>query len=131
MVRKEPEPLDRGRRPMSPCAVRGLEVRFRTAGGIVRAVNGMSFDVHRGETLAIVGESGSGKSATALADPAAAARCRRRSSRASASLFEGRDLLALSEPAMRAIRGNAISMIFQEPMTSLDPVMTVGARSRK
>ncbi len=105
--------------------VRGLRVRFRTTGGTVRAVNGVSFDVRRGETLAIVGESGSGKSVTALA----ILRLLDAGSAVVASegiVFEGEDLLALSEPAMRAIRGNAISMIFQEPMTSLDPVMTVG-----
>jgi peptide/nickel transport system ATP-binding protein len=100
-------------------------VRFRTEGGVVRAVNGVSFEVRRGETLAIVGESGSGKSVTALSIlrllPADTAYLE-----AGRIVFEGRDLLALSEAAMRAIRGNAISMIFQEPMTSLDPVMTVG-----
>jgi peptide/nickel transport system ATP-binding protein len=105
--------------------VEDLNVRFRTSSGIVRAVNGVSFEARRGETLAIVGESGSGKSVTSLsilrllpADTAYVESGR--------VLFEGRDLLALSEAAMRAVRGNAISMIFQEPMTSLDPVMTVG-----
>ncbi len=91
----------------------------------MRAVNGVSFDVRPGETLAIVGESGSGKSATALALlrllPARTAVVQ-----SEGIVFEGRDLQALSEPEMRDVRGNAISMIFQEPMTSLDPVMTVG-----
>ena len=105
--------------------MQSLNVRFRTGGGVVRAVNGVSFDVRRGETLAIVGESGSGKSVTSLA-------VLRLLSAQSATVesegiaFEGRDLQTLSERAMRDIRGNAISMIFQEPMTSLDPVMTVG-----
>jgi peptide/nickel transport system ATP-binding protein len=105
--------------------VHDLNVRFRTASGTVRAVNGVSFEARRGETLAIVGESGSGKSVTSLSIlrllPADTAYVE-----SGQVLFEGRDLLALSEPAMRAIRGNAISMIFQEPMTSLDPVMIVG-----
>jgi peptide/nickel transport system ATP-binding protein len=105
--------------------VTDLRVRFRTAGGIVRAVNGVNLAVRRGETLAIVGESGSGKSVTALSilrllPPETVVLENGR------ILFEGQDLLALSEPAMRALRGGAISMIFQEPMTSLDPVMTVG-----
>ena len=104
--------------------VQDLGVRFRTAAGIVRAVNGVSFEVRRGETLAIVGESGSGKSVTALAIlrllPSNSAVVEGNVT------FEGQVLRALSEPAMRAIRGNAISMIFQEPMTALDPVMTVG-----
>ena len=105
--------------------VRSLNVCFRTGAGLVRAVNGVSFDVRRGETLAIVGESGSGKSVTSLAilrllPPQSAV------VESEGIVFGGRDLQRLSEPAMRAIRGNAISMIFQEPMTSLDPVMTVG-----
>jgi peptide/nickel transport system ATP-binding protein len=111
--------------PEALLRVRSLSVRFRSGAGVVRAVNGVSFDVERGETLAIVGESGSGKSVTALALlrllPAHAATVA-----SEGILFEGRDLRTLSEPAMRALRGNAISMIFQEPMTSLDPVMTVG-----
>lgn len=105
--------------------VEDLRVHFRTPGGQVRAVNGVSLEVQRGETLAVVGESGSGKSVTALAllrllapDTASVESGR--------VLFEGEDLLAVSESRMREIRGNAISMIFQEPMTSLDPVMTVG-----
>jgi peptide/nickel transport system ATP-binding protein len=92
---------------------------------VVRAVNEVTFDVMRGETLAIVGESGSGKSVTSLAimrllPPRTAFIGSGR------VIFEGRDLLPLPEKEMRDIRGNAISMIFQEPMTSLDPVMTVG-----
>jgi peptide/nickel transport system ATP-binding protein len=102
-----------------------LRIRFHTSEGVVRAVNGVSFDVHRGETLAVVGESGSGKSVTALSmlgllpSPPAVRE-------AGHVWFEGHDLTTLPEAALRQIRGNAISMIFQEPMTSLDPVMTVG-----
>jgi peptide/nickel transport system ATP-binding protein len=105
--------------------VEGLRVRFDTSEGVVRAVNGVSFEVGRGETLAVVGESGSGKSVTALSIqrllPSPPAWIE-----AGHVWFGGRDLLTLSEAEMRQIRGNAISMIFQEPMTSLDPVMTVG-----
>ena len=101
-------------------------MRFHVSGGgVVRAVNGVSFDVLRGETLAVVGESGSGKSVTALSIlgllPMPPARIETGRIR-----FEGRDLLSLPESAMRGVRGNSISMIFQEPMTSLDPLMTVG-----
>jgi oligopeptide/dipeptide ABC transporter ATP-binding protein len=105
--------------------VRDLRVTFSTDAGVVQAVDGLSFDIRRGETLAIVGESGSGKSVTALSllrllDPIPGA------TRSGQVLLEGRDLLALDADAMRAVRGNRISMIFQEPMTSLNPVFTVG-----
>ena len=105
--------------------IEDLRVRFHVPEGVVRAVDGVSFDVLRGETLAVVGESGSGKSVTALSIlgllPSPLARIE-----AGGIWFEGRDLLALPETAMRAVRGNSISMIFQEPMTSLDPLMMVG-----
>ena len=100
-------------------------MRFHVPGGVVRAVNGVSFDVRRGETLAVVGESGSGKSVTALSIlgllPMPPARVE-----AGRIRFGERDLLTLPESAMRDVRGNSISMIFQEPMTSLDPLMMVG-----
>ncbi len=100
-------------------------MRFDVPDGVVRAVNGVSFDVLRGETLAVVGESGSGKSVTALSIlgllPMPPARVEM-----GRIWFEERDLLSLPESAMRDVRGNSISMIFQEPMTSLDPLMTVG-----
>ncbi len=110
---------------MALLEVRGLRTHFRTPdGGAVRAVEDVSFDVDEGETLAIVGESGSGKSVASLSImrllPAGVARS------AGAIRFRGTDLLGLSEKAMRAIRGNEIGMIFQEPMTSLNPVLTVG-----
>ncbi|MBN8938018.1 MAG: ABC transporter ATP-binding protein [Rhizobiales bacterium] len=104
--------------------VTNLQTHFRTPDGINRAVDGVSFHVKAGETLAVVGESGCGKSVTAMSllrlipDPPG---------RIAGSIrFQGTDLLALSEKEMRAIRGNDISMIFQEPMTSLNPVLTVG-----
>jgi peptide/nickel transport system ATP-binding protein len=105
--------------------VDNLKTHFHTRDGVVRAVDGVSFEVGVGETLAIVGESGCGKSVTAMSilrllpmPPARIAEGRIE--------FEGRDLLGLTEPEMRRIRGNAIAMIFQEPMTSLNPVLTIG-----
>jgi len=106
-------------------SVRDLSTRFFTRDGIVRAVDGLSFDVRRGETVCIVGESGCGKSVTALSVmqllPEGVGRVVGGSIR-----FEQTELTTLSEARMRAIRGNRISMIFQEPMTSLNPVLTVG-----
>ncbi|HZQ01227.1 MAG TPA: ABC transporter ATP-binding protein [Reyranella sp.] len=105
--------------------VADLGTWFYTRQGIVKAVDGVDFSVAAGETLAIVGESGCGKSMTALSlmrlipDPPG------RIVSGSVKLA-GRDLLGLSEPEMRKVRGNDISMIFQEPMTSLNPVMTIG-----
>ena len=105
--------------------VDGLRTHFFTRDGVVRAVDGVSFSVDAGETLAVVGESGCGKSVTSLSilriitsPPGRIV--------AGRVLFEGRDLLALTEEEMRAVRGDAISMIFQEPMTSLNPALTVG-----
>jgi len=105
-------------------SVRNLATSFRVEGQWITVVKGISFDVNQRETVAIVGESGSGKSVTALSVmrllPAA-------NSRATGEvLLEGRDLLKLPEEEMRRVRGNLISMIFQEPMTSLNPVLTLG-----
>src|SRR6202140_4609963 len=105
--------------------VRGLKTYFFTRDGGVRAVDGVSFSVARGETLAIVGESGCGKSVTSLSILRLIASPPGRTVEGSV-MFEGRDLLELSEPEMRKVRGDAISMIFQEPMTSLNPVLTIG-----
>ena len=105
--------------------VEALKTYFYTRDGVVRAVDGVSFTVYPGETLAVVGESGCGKSVTSLsilrliASPPGKIVGGR-------LMFQGRDLLGLSEDAMRKVRGNEISMIFQEPMTSLNPVLTVG-----
>ena len=105
-------------------AVDNLAVEFATWGGSVQAVRDVSFKLHKGTTLAIVGESGCGKSVTSMsvlrliAEPPGKI--------AGQIRFLGKNLLDLSEPEMRQIRGNAISMIFQEPMTSLNPVLTVG-----
>jgi len=107
--------------------VRDLHTQFNTLDGVVRAVDGVSFDLSRGETLGIVGESGCGKSVTALSIlrliPAETGRI------ASGSIrFDGRELTGLDEEAMKRLRGHHISMIFQEPMTSLNPVLTVGTQ---
>ena len=106
-------------------AVSDLHTHFHTRDGVVKAVDGVSLSLDRGETLGVVGESGCGKSVTALSVmrlvPPTAGRIVAGSIR-----FEGTELLTLDPDAMRAIRGNRIGMIFQEPMTSLNPVMTAG-----
>jgi oligopeptide/dipeptide ABC transporter ATP-binding protein len=105
--------------------VEELRTHFSTDDGVVRAVDGVSFEVRAGETLALVGESGSGKSVTALSilrllpEPAGKVVGGR-------VIFQGRDLLALPPAAMRRVRGREISMVFQEPMSSLNPVFTCG-----
>jgi oligopeptide transport system ATP-binding protein len=109
---------------MALLSVRDLVVRFRTHDGTVYAVNGVSFDLDEGETLGLVGESGCGKSVTNLAVmrllPSPAGRIE-----GGQVVFEGLDLLGLDEPAMRDLRGKDIAMIFQDPMTSLNPVLTI------
>jgi oligopeptide/dipeptide ABC transporter ATP-binding protein len=105
--------------------VRGLRTHFHTSAGVIRAVDGVSWDVRKGETVALVGESGCGKSVSALSVmrlvSAPAGRIV-----GGEILFKGRNLLALSEEEMRRVRGREIGMIFQEPMTSLNPVLTIG-----
>ncbi|MFO1160907.1 MAG: ABC transporter ATP-binding protein [Reyranellaceae bacterium] len=105
--------------------VRGLHTEFRTGTGTVRAVDGVSFAVEPGETVAVVGESGSGKSVTALSILRLVADPPGRITRGEI-LLDGRDLLKLSEAEMRQVRGRDIGMVFQEPMTSLNPVLTIG-----
>src|SRR4029077_20565145 len=108
---------------MALLEVENLQTHFRTPDGVNRAVDGISFHVNERETLAVVGESGCGKSGTAMSilrlvpEPPAKI--------AGSIRFQGKELLALSEREMRGIRGNEIGMIFQEPMTSLNPVLTV------
>jgi peptide/nickel transport system ATP-binding protein len=105
--------------------VRGLDVFFHGSNGPIQAVRNLDLTLQRGETLALVGESGCGKSTTALAllrllAPGTALRGSIR--------FDGRDILALSPAALREVRGREIAMIFQEPMTSLNPVHTIGSQ---
>lgn len=104
--------------------VNNLQTSFSTDGGEVRAVDGVSFTVPKGKTIGIVGESGSGKSITSLSILRLLAANGK--TKGGEILFKGKDLLKLSDKGMREIRGNQISMIFQEPMTSLNPVYTVG-----
>jgi oligopeptide/dipeptide ABC transporter ATP-binding protein len=105
--------------------VRNLRTNFQTSAGVVRAVDGVSWDVQEGETVALVGESGCGKSVSALsimrlvAEPAGRIE-------GGEILYKGRDLLKLSEAEMQRVRGREIAMVFQEPMTSLNPVLTIG-----
>ncbi|HEY3846173.1 MAG TPA: ABC transporter ATP-binding protein, partial [Acetobacteraceae bacterium] len=105
--------------------IRDLHTEFRTGAGVVRAVDGVSWNVDPGETIAIVGESGSGKSVTALSvlrlipDPPGRII-------GGEVWFGGRDLMPLSYEEMREVRGGEIGMVFQEPMTSLNPVLTIG-----
>src|SRR3954468_22872920 len=106
--------------------VKNLKVQFKTDGGLVKAVNDVSFYLNEGETLGIVGESGSGKSVSSLAimrllpsPPATIAAD-------SEIIFKGQNLLKVKDEQMRKIRGKEIAMIFQDPMTSLNPVLTIG-----
>ncbi|HRV99616.1 MAG TPA: ATP-binding cassette domain-containing protein, partial [Aminobacteriaceae bacterium] len=107
--------------------VSDLKVVYKTYEGTVAAVNGLDFSLHRGKTLGLVGESGAGKTTTALSilglvpSPPGVIESGR-------IVFDGRDLLSLPEREMKKIRGNRISMIFQDPMTSLNPVVTVGVQ---
>src|SRR5512143_4178351 len=106
-------------------SVKNLKTAFRTREGVFNAVDGVSFDVAKGEVMGLVGESGCGKSVTALSilrilpDPPGRVV-------GGEIIFEGRDILKLPEHEMRAIRGGRIGMVFQEPMTSLNPVFTCG-----
>ena len=110
--------------------VNNLKTHFRTQDGLVKAVDGVSFSLEAGETMGIVGESGSGKSVTALSimqlNPKPPAEYPE-----GEILFEDQDLLKTSDKRMQEIRGNDIAMIFQDPMTSLNPVFTVGNQIRE
>ena len=110
--------------------VKNLSTHFRTPLGVVKAVNDVSFVLHEGETLGLVGESGCGKSVTALSImrlvPSPPGRIV-----AGKIIFRGQDLLTMSEQEVRNVRGRDIGMIFQEPMTSLNPVLTIGRQLRE
>src|SRR5688572_6644882 len=97
--------------------------------GLIHAVNGVSFDIAPGETLGIVGESGCGKSVTSLALLGILPRAGRVVGGSAA--FDGRDLIGMSDEQLRGIRGRQIAMIFQDPMTSLNPVLTIGRQIRE
>ncbi|RUU19460.1 ATP-binding cassette domain-containing protein, partial [Mesorhizobium sp. M6A.T.Ca.TU.002.02.2.1] len=103
--------------------VKDLRVRFRTLDGVVEAVKGINIHVNAGETVAVVGESGSGKSQTMMAAMSLLAS----NGEATGVVdYRGRNLLTLSKPELNKVRGRKISMIFQEPMTSLDPLYSIG-----
>jgi len=110
-------------------SVEDLRVQFWTGRGTIYAVNGISFDIAPGETLGIVGESGCGKSVTSLALLGILPRAGRATT--GTARFDGRDLLQLSDDELRTIRGKEIAMIFQDPMTSLNPVLTIGRQLRE
>jgi oligopeptide transport system ATP-binding protein len=110
--------------------VENLKTYFFTDDGVVRAVNGVTWHLDEGETLALVGESGCGKSVTAMSILRLIPNPPGRIVDGSIK-FEGQDLLKMNDAEMRAIRGNRIAMVFQEPMTSLNPVLTIGAQIRE
>ncbi|MBM4415474.1 MAG: ABC transporter ATP-binding protein [Chloroflexi bacterium] len=107
--------------------VKNLRTYFYTEEGVVRAVDGVSWDLEEGETMGLVGESGSGKSVTAMSILRLIPRPPGRIVEGEI-IFEGQDLLEVSDAEIRSIRGNRIAMVFQEPMTSLNPVLTIGAQ---
>ena len=110
-------------------SVEDLRVEFWTQRGTVHAVNGISFDIAPGETLGIVGESGCGKSVTSLALMGILPRAGKITS--GTAMFGDRDLFTLSDRELRRVRGRDIAMIFQDPMTSLNPVLTIGRQIRE
>src|SRR6476659_8155388 len=109
---------------MALLEIRDLHTQFRTDDGVVRAVDGVSFNLEKGKTLGIVGESGSGKSVTCLT--IMGLNNRRNTITSGRAMFKDHDLIAMSPRRLREIRGNDIVMIFQDPMTSLNPVHTIG-----
>jgi peptide/nickel transport system ATP-binding protein len=109
---------------MALLEVKDLRTQFRTDDGLVKAVDGVDFTVEKGETLGIVGESGCGKSVTCLT--IMGLNSRKTATSSGQALWKGDDLLTMSQRRLRGIRGNEISMIFQDPMTSLNPVHTIG-----
>ena len=110
--------------------VKNLNVRFETDDGIVRAVNGLDLEIERGHAIGLVGETGAGKTTTALAllrlvpDPPGVVECEKLE-------LDGRDVLGMGIKELEKVRGKDISMIFQDPMTALNPVFTVGDKSPK
>lgn len=122
--------MEDGVKPMNKekiLEVKDLRTYFKTDDGLVRAVDGVTFDVYKGESFGIVGESGSGKSVTSLS----IMRLVMGGKTTGEIIYKGQDLLKLSERKMQGIRGDDITMIFQDPMTSLDPVYTIGFQLRE
>ena len=115
-----PEPL---------LSIRDLVVEFSTEDGIVQAVDGVTYDVYPGETLGIVGESGSGKSVSTMSILGLIPQPPGRIVSGEA-MFDGKDLLKLSKKELRRVRGNEVALVFQDPMTSLNPVLKIGAQIR-
>src|SRR6266496_2660996 len=109
---------------MALLEVRDLKTHFRTDDGIVKAVDGVNFSIEKGQTLGIVGESGCGKSVTCLT--VMGLNPRRNTITSGEALWKGKDLISAGRRELREIRGNEISMIFQDPMTSLNPVHKIG-----
>ena len=125
-VSTSPQPADLTIAPAPFLDVRDLKVHFPTEDGLVKSVDGVSFTLEKGRTLGIVGESGSGKSVTSLALLGL-----HKGTRAQVSgeiWLEGRELVALPEAGMRALRGRTVSMIFQDPLSALHPFFTVGSQ---
>ena len=114
---------------MALLEIENLQAHFKTSNGVNRAVDGLSLSIEAGETVAIVGESGCGKSVTSMSILRLLSEAIAKT--AGSLRFMGRDLLELSEKEMRTVRGNEISMIFQEPMSSLNPVLTIGRQIRE
>src|SRR5207302_5965057 len=108
-------------------SIRDLAVEFRTDDGIVHAVDGVSYDVFPRATLGIVGESGSGKSVSTMSSLGLIPQPPGRIASGTA-MFKGRDLLKLKKRELRRVRGNEVAMVFQDPMTSLNPVLKVGVQ---
>src|SRR5438034_11609074 len=109
--------------------VKDLSVQFATEDGIVNAVDGVSFELQRGQVLGIEGESGSGKSVTAMT---LLGLTRDKNTRFEGEVvYKGRNVLQMSEDELQQVRGNEMAMIFQDPMTSLNPVYTIGAQIRE
>ena len=104
--------------------VRNLRISFRTSNGKVQAVRGIDFDLAKGETLAIVGESGSGKSVTSKA--ILGIQANNAVTESGEIIYDGKDLLKISEEEFHKIRGDKIAMIFQDPMSSLNPIVKIG-----
>src|SRR5690348_4510662 len=106
--------------------VKNLKTQFHTRGGVVKAVDGVTFGIQEGETLGIVGESGSGKSVTALSIMRLIASPPGKIAEGSEIIFGGENVMDMTEEELHELRGGKISMIFQDPMTSLNPVFNVG-----